>query len=160
MKKILILTVLLLAAGLPLFASDGIVGVGVEAGYPYSGVTVDFSFNEKWGGYVTAGYGYGYSGFLAIVGSNVKVAEIELNNTNPININVGVQGVLPLTTLFRYGLFSMAVHGTVGASYDFEEIPLTAYIRSGFGVVLAPVPGYGIICDFSWDAVLGAVYHF
>jgi hypothetical protein len=164
MKKTILIIMIIAAIVLPLTAAaptlniqkaaKGQFGAGVNLGTNL-GAAVKWD-NKDWDLYANIGAGYiGSNGFhfQGEVGAEFPVYQFEIENQK-FDVNVG--GLIPVG-VGSYGV-DLGILATAGLSYDFKDIPLTMYARTGLGVVLLfsdPVK-----VNFGGSGAIGAIWLF
>lgn len=152
MKKVIIVLALVAMAVLPI-AAKGIGAIGVEAGYPATGVTFDYKIDNKWDGYATVGLNYG-GALQVVVGGQYKAAEFKIEKAK-FDVNVGAQAGAMISS-------SVVVLANVtgSISYDFKIKDLgsfTTYLRLGIGAGIAI--SSSVTAGLETCGALGLVYH-
>ena len=150
MKKILFITLILLMA-LPLFAKNQIA-VGLEAGYPASGINITYSVDNKFDVYGVLSYKYSKA-VQVVLGGSFLVDKMDIGTGMPIR--VGFQ-IIPSYS-FVSNNFSACALATVSGSYNITE-NLETYLRTGAG--LAFIFNENFKLGFNFSAALGLSYRF
>ena len=154
MKKIFAIVLLIALALVPVFAKSEFFAVGLEAGYPAAGVTVNYDIDSKWDGYATASFDY-RGAITVAVGGQYEVTKLEIESVK-LPVMVGLQ-VVP-TVAVKTGTFSLQALATGAVNYDFsiDDFDFTAYFRAGLGLGIV----FGGTPKFAYGAALGCVYNF
>lgn len=150
MKKIVFTVLLVFLALVPVFAKD--LSIGLEAGYPASGIVVDYTLDNKTDVYGVLGFNYNKAVQL-IVGGQYLFTKIDAGNG--IAVKGGVQ-IIP-RFFFSANSFNLAALGTVSLGYDFSE-NFSSYLRLGAGVGIAVSENFKV--GFNYSGALGLTYKF
>lgn len=132
MKKALIVLALVVLALVPVMAK-GATAIGGEAGYPASGLSVNFDFNNDIDGFATVGFWYD-GGLEAIIGGQVKVLDFSVEKAK-FFLSVGGEAGVLLGFRRDTGTKIIAA-GTVSLNYNFkvDNSRFRTYLRLGPGV--------------------------
>ena len=156
MKKVLIVLALLALVIVPV-AAENVAAIGGEAGYPASGVTLNYNIDKKWDGYVTLGVWYGH-GFEAVAGMQFRVGGFNIEKAE-FDINLGLQA----GAVIGRDYLKVIAAGTGSISWDFsiEKTDWTLYLRLGAGAGILVKGGEEgkVTAGFDMTGALGLVYH-
>ena len=157
MKKALIVLALVVLALVPVMAKSA-TAIGGEAGYPASGVTINFDLKDNIDGFATVGFWY-EGGLEALVGGQVKVADIKIDKAK-FFVSVGAEAGALIS--FKDGVSTKVVVAATGSfNYNFtvdNKADFRVYLRLGPGVSFKfNSDGTKIAPDFI--GALGLVYY-
>jgi len=155
MKKALIVLALVVLALVPVMAK-GATAIGGEAGYPASGVTVNFDVNDKIDGFATVGFWYA-GGLEAIVGGQVRIVDFNIDKAK-FFVSVGAEAGGLIS--FKDGVSTkviVAATGSLNYNFSIEKADFRTYLRLGPGVSFTFNDGVKPAFDFI--GALGLVYY-
>ena len=156
MKKALIVLALVVLALVPVMAK-GATAIGGEAGYPASGFTINFDLRDNMDGFATIGFWYA-GGLEALVGGQVKVADIKIDNAK-FFVSAGAEAGI----MFGFGndvrtKVIIAATGSFNYNFKVDNANFRTYLRLGPGVSFK-FDSEGAKPAFDFIGAVGLVYY-